>query len=142
MGPKRTPIRRGGGNAFGKRPVDWGYRLPRKAVALATRMALLSKFRDNEVTVIDELSVVEPKTRDVAAMFKVLGLNGKTCLLTVAQYDENVYKSARNIAGIEVLPASDLNAYALLQQKQLVLTKAALDKLRVKTADNTTTEKV
>lgn len=134
MGPKRTPIRRGGGHAFAKRPVHWGYRLPRKAVALATRMALLSKFRDNEVTVLDDLTVAEPKTREVAALIKGLGLNGKTCLLTVAQYDENVYKSARNIAGIEVLPASDLNAYALLHQKQLVLTKAALDKLRNKTA--------
>src|SRR5215471_1526816 len=57
MGNKRTPIRRGGGHTWGKRPIDFGYRLPKKAVALATRMALLSKFLDKEVKVLDELSV-------------------------------------------------------------------------------------
>src|SRR6476620_7665956 len=59
MGPKRTPIRRGGGHAFAKVPRDWSYRLPRKAIKLATRMALLSKFQDNQVTVVEGWSVAE-----------------------------------------------------------------------------------
>lgn len=130
MGPKRTPMRRGGGMAFGKRPVDWSYRLPRKAVALATRMALLSKFRDNEVTIIDELAVAEPKTRTIASLLKALGLSDRSCLLTIEQYNLNVWKSARNIPTLAVSPASDLNAYELLHKKQLVVTRAALDKLR------------
>src|SRR5579863_6620538 len=74
MGNKRTPIRRGGGHAWGKRPVDHSYRLPKKAVALATRMALLSKFLDNQVTVLDELKIASPRTKDVVRLLKALGL--------------------------------------------------------------------
>jgi large subunit ribosomal protein L4 len=130
MGNKRTPIRRGGGHTFSKRPVNWSYRLPRKAVALATRMALLSKFRDNEVTILDELSIATPKTKDVVAVLKALGLSEKSCLLTIDQHDANVWKSARNIPSLAVSPASDLNAYELLHKKMLLVTKGALDRIR------------
>src|SRR6476659_3893100 len=87
MGNKRTPIRRGGGHTFGKRPVDWRYRLPRKAIVLATRMALLSKFQDQQVTILDDLSISVPKTKEVAAVLKALGLSETSCLLTIAAHD-------------------------------------------------------
>lgn len=130
MGPKRTPIRRGGGHAFRKIPRDWGYRLPRKAVQLATRMALLSKFLDNQVTVIDEFAVAEPKTKAVAQILGALGLAEKSCLLTIESYDANLWRSARNIPTVRMAPAAQLNAYELLHQRQLVVTKKALDGLR------------
>jgi large subunit ribosomal protein L4 len=130
MGNKRTPIRRGGGHTWGKRPVDHSYRLPKKAVALATRMAVLSKFLDNQVTVLDELTIAAPKTKDVAGLLKALGLSESSCLLAIEKYDLNVWKSARNIPRLSVSPASDLNAYDLLHRKTLVVTKAALDKIR------------
>ncbi len=129
-GARRTPIRRGGGHTFAKRPKDWGYRLPKKAVRLATRMALLSKFLDNEVTLLEGLSISQPKTRTIASLLKALGLDTQTCLLAIENYDVNIWKSARNIPTLEVLPAKDLNAYVLLRQKQLLLTTAALDQLR------------
>lgn len=129
-GSSRSPVRRGGGHTFAKRPKDWSYRLPRRAVKLATRMALLSKFLDNEAVVIDDLSVAEPKTRVIATCLKSLGLSGQSCLLSTETHDANVYRSARNIEGVSVLPAGDLNAYELLRQKRLVVTKAALDRLR------------
>jgi large subunit ribosomal protein L4 len=132
MGNKRTPIRRGGGHTWGKRPVDHSYRLPKKAVALATRMAVLSKFLDNQVTVLDELAISSPKTKDVVGLLKALGLAESSCLLAIEGYDINVWKSARNIPRLSVSPASDLNAYDLLQRKTLLVTKAALDKLRGK----------
>jgi large subunit ribosomal protein L4 len=130
MGNKRTPIRRGGGHTWGKRPVDHSYRLPKKAVALATRMAVLSKFLDNQVTVLDELAIASPKTKDVVGLLKALGLAEASCLLAIEKYDLNVWKSARNIPRLSVSPASDLNAYDLLRRKTLLVTKAALDKLR------------
>lgn len=130
MGNKRTPIRRGGGHTFGKRPVDWTYRLPKKAVALATRMALLSKFRDNQVKIVDELSIAAPRTKDVVALLKALGLQETSCLLTIDQHDINVWKSARNLPTLAVSPASDLNAYELLHKKMLLVTKGALDRIR------------
>ena len=130
MGNKRTPIRRGGGHTFGKRPVDWTYRLPHKAVVLATRMALLSKFQDQQVTILDELVIDKPRTKDVVAVLEALGLSEKSCLLTIDQHDANVWKSARNIPSLAVSPAADLNAYSLLHQRNLLLTKSALDRLR------------
>jgi large subunit ribosomal protein L4 len=129
-GTIRTPTRRGGGHAFAKVPVDWGYRLPKKAVRLATRMAVLSKFQDGQVTVLDELAVGEPKTKVVSTVLKALGLNKTTCLLAIECHDPNVWRSSRNIANLRVAPAAELNAYDVLHQKQLVVTKAALDRLR------------
>jgi len=130
MGNKRTPIRRGGGHTFGKHPIDFRYRLPKKAVALATRMALLSKFLDNQVTVLDELAISTPKTKDVVGLLKALGLSGSSCLLTIESHDANVWRSARNIPKLSVSPASDLNAYDLLQRKTILVTKGALDLIR------------
>jgi large subunit ribosomal protein L4 len=135
MGNKRTPIRRGGGHAWGKRPVDYSYRLPKKAVVLATRMAVLSKFLDNQVTVLDELSIAAPRTKDVVALLKALGLSDSSCLLAIDGYDANVWKSARNIPRLSVSPASDLNAYDLLHQKKLLVTRGALDKIRSRSKD-------
>jgi large subunit ribosomal protein L4 len=132
MGNKRTPIRRGGGHTFGKRPVDYGYRLPKKAVMLATRMAVLSKFLDDQVTILDELRMTAPKTRDVAGILKALKLDGKSCLLAIERHDANVWKSARNISNLAVAPASDLNAYDVLRRRQLLLTRQALDALRAR----------
>ncbi|MDA0835203.1 MAG: 50S ribosomal protein L4 [Planctomycetota bacterium] len=130
MGNKRTPIRRGGGHAFAKRPRSFGYRLPRKAVQLATRMALLSKFQDNEVTIIDQLAVDAPKTKTISQLLSALQIAETSCLLTIEQHDPKVWLSARNIASLRVTPACDLNAYLLLKQKQLLITKSALDQLR------------
>ena len=130
MGPKRTPIRRGGGHAFAKVPRDWSYRLPRKAVQLATRMALLSKFQDDQVTLVDSWAVAEPKTKVVATALKALGVADRTCLLAVDAHSPVLVKSARNIQEVAVSTAADLNAYDLLHQRQLVLTKGALDQLR------------
>ncbi len=130
MGNKRTPIRRGGGHTWGKRPIDYSYRLPKKAVALATRMALLSKFLDNQVKVVDELSIAAPKTREVAGLLKALGLADSSCLLAIEAHDANVWKSARNIPTLAVSPASDLNAYDVLHRKTLLVTRAALDRIR------------
>lgn len=130
MGNKRTPIRRGGGHTWGKRPVDHSYRLPKKAVALATRMALLSKFLDQQVKVLDELAISAPRTKEVVGLLKALGLAESSCLLTIESHDPNVWKSARNIPKLSVSPAADLNAYDVLHQKTILVTKGALDKIR------------
>lgn len=128
-GSSRTPVRRGGGHTFAKKPKDWSYRLPKKAVKLATRMAILSKFEDEQVTLIDELSMDAPKTKEVTGALKALGLSDISCLLTIDQHDPIVWKSARNIEKVQVSPAADLNAYDILHQRQMVLTKSALDQL-------------
>src|SRR3990172_3014171 len=102
-GSRASGIRRGGGHIFAKRPRDWRYRLPKKAVRLATRMALASRITDREITLIDDLSFSEPKTGEMAAILKSLGIAGQHLLVAVTGYDVNVYKSIRNLADVSVL---------------------------------------
>lgn len=128
-GNARTPVRRGGGHAFGKKNRDFSYRLPRKAVRSATRMALLSKFQDGQAIVLSEWKCDAPKTKSVVAALGALGVNQSTVLIATEGLDQNVFKSARNIAGVQVLPASDLNAYALLRNRNFIVTVSAMDQL-------------
>ena len=133
-GSRRSPIRRGGGRAFAKRPRDWSYRLPKKALCLATRMAVASRLADQEVTLIDDLAFNEPKTREMASILKALKIDGISLLVAVAGYDVNVYKSIRNLAEVSVLPVGDLNALDVLRPRRLLMTTSALDALRQKAA--------
>ena len=130
VGTRRTNKRKGGGTAKGPKPRDYEYHLPKKAVRAATRMALLSKFQDNEVVVLDDLKLETIKTKEVAGILKALKLTGLTCLVGTAENDPAVYKSARNIRGVEVQAASQFNTYSVLRPKRLLLTRAALEALR------------
>jgi large subunit ribosomal protein L4 len=132
MGNKRTPVRRGGGHAFAKRPKDWSYRMPRKALQLATRMALVSKFLDGEAIVVEAVALNGIKTKEVAGMLKSLGIAGRSCTLATETHDPVLWKSARNIPDLSVAPAGELTAYTLLRRKHFVVTKAALDQIRDK----------
>jgi large subunit ribosomal protein L4 len=131
-GTRRTNKRRGGGTAKGPKPRDYEYHMPKKAVRAATRMAILSKFQDNETVILDDLSLSEVKTKQISGLLRALKLHETTCLLGIKDYDKNVYLSARNIPELKVLPASQFNVYTVLRQKRLLLTRAALDELRQK----------
>ncbi len=140
VGTRRTNKRRGGGTAKGPKPRDYSYNMPKKMVRAATRMAILSKFQDNEALVIDDLAVTEIKTKAIATLLKALKLKDITLLIGTNSFDaekkpthdEKLYRSARNIAGVEMLPVAQFNAYTVLKQKRLLLTKAALEELRRK----------
>jgi large subunit ribosomal protein L4 len=135
-GSRRSGVRRGGGHIFAKRPRDFGYRLPRKAVQLATRMALASRLRDDEVTLIDQLSFSEPKTKQMAGVLRALKVpDGTSLLLAIADHDPNVFKSARNIDRVTVAPVSELTALNLLLPRRVLMTKAALDRVRQRAAE-------
>ncbi|MDP1799633.1 MAG: 50S ribosomal protein L4 [Planctomycetaceae bacterium] len=136
MGTKRSGIRRGGGHIFAKLPTEFRQSMPKKAMRLATRMALLSKFMDGEAVVVDAFVVAQPKTKAVVGLMKNLGIAGQSCLFTVERHDPVMWKSARNIPSVGVSPAADLNAYKLLKVKRLVVTEAALKQLREQTASN------
>ncbi len=130
VGTRRTNKRKGGGTTKGPKPRDYEYHMPKKAVRAATRMAILSKFQDQEAIILDDLAMTEPKTKHVAKILKALKLQDTTCLIGIEKLDPVVHRSARNIRGVEVAPAAELNAYTVLKQKRLVLTRAALDVLR------------
>lgn len=130
MGSKRTPQRRGGGHANARQPRSYYYRLNRKAVQAATRMAIASKIASGNVVLLDQLAFTEPKTREMAATIKALGLQGVSATLATAGVDRNVYKSGRNLPGLTVSPVTDLNALSVLSPRKLVLTREAMDWLK------------
>lgn len=153
VGTRRTNKRRGGGTAKGPKPRDYEYHLPKKAVRAATRMALLSKFLDNEAVVVEDLDLPQTqsaagnpiiKTKEMAKLLETLKLGDTTCLIgtvtpppveaaeaaTARDGHARLYRATRNLAGVKMLPVAELNAYTVLRQKRLVLTRAALDELR------------
>lgn len=129
-GARRSGTRRGGGHIFAKRPRDFGWRMPRKALQQAARMALASRIADDEVKLIDSLAVSEPKTSVVAGMLAKLGLGENTVLVSPEKHDAALWKSARNIEGVSVSPVAELNAWSILQPRSIVMTKAAIDAFR------------
>jgi large subunit ribosomal protein L4 len=110
-------------------PRDYSYRLPRKAIRAATRMALAAKIIDQQVLVIDKLTFAEPKTKEMVALLKALGLAGKSTLVATEDHNINVYKSARNIEKLEVSPVAGLNALSVLTPGKVIVTKAAMDRI-------------
>jgi large subunit ribosomal protein L4 len=133
-GSRRSGIRRGGGDIHPRVPRDWSYRLTKKAVRLATRMALATKIADNQVTLIDKLSINEPKTKEMVGILKALKINNNSLLVALDGYDANVYKSFRNIDNVAVMPVAELNALSVLSPSRLLMTTAALDAIRNKNA--------
>ena len=129
-GSKRSGVRRGGGHIFAKRPRDFGFRMPRKALQSATRMALAARLADEEVKLVDSLSFEVPKTSGMAATLASLGVAGQTVLVAPEKHDGNLWKSARNIAGVSVTPVADLNALSILLPRTIVMTTAAIDAFR------------
>jgi len=122
----RTNVMRGGGNAFGKRPRDHRKGLPRSMRRAALNSALLAKMLGDDLMVIDGLKADEPKTGPVAKVFENLKIN-RSCLLTLAEHDRNLYLSARNLPDITVCTAGDLNAFDVATRQKMVVTREAMD---------------
>jgi large subunit ribosomal protein L4 len=131
-GSKRTGIRVGGGHIHALLPRDYSYRLPKKAIQVATRMAIASRLQGNEVVIIDKLDFKAPKTKEMAGILKSLGLGNGSLLITTEERDMNVYKSGRNIDKVTVSPVAELNALTVLMPKKLLVTKAALDAMKAR----------
>lgn len=128
QGTIRQPVRKGGGHAKQKRPKDWRQAMPRKQRRLARDSALLSKFQSNDVRVIDQIALDAPKTKSIAAMFKAMGID-RTCLLAINGRNEVLEKSARNIDRTTLTTVDQLNAWDLLRNRTLLLTKDGLEKI-------------
>jgi large subunit ribosomal protein L4 len=129
VGEVRNPLWRKGGTVFGPQPRSYDYQLPKKVERGALRAALAAKLRDNAVIVVDELRASEKKTKVAAELLKKLGATGKTLVTDVAP-DENFTCSARNIAGVHVVPSGRLTARDVMDTARVVMTRAALERLQ------------
>ncbi len=137
MGNKRTPVRRGGGHCFAKRPKDWSYRLPRKALRRAAAMAFASKVRDGELFVLKSLTLDEPKTKTIVQMLNKIGVGEASCVIGVAEPNFVAWKSCRNIEKCSMVPATEWNASNLLRNRYLVVTVDAIERFRARFAART-----
>jgi len=127
-GSIRSPIWRGGGVVFGPHNRDYKYSLPKKVRRLAIKSALSSKVKTGEILVLDELTLAQPKTKDMVNILDKLNVSNKALVVT-AERNENAYKSARNIPGVKQLRVEGLNVYDLLHHDKLVITKDAVTKV-------------
>lgn len=125
VGNIRTGKRVGGGVAFAKSLRDFRQHMPKKQRRLARDSAILAKLLNNNVVVVDKLSFEKPKTRDFANILNNLNID-RSCLVTVDSGDVNIYKSARNIPKVKVMPVGDLNAGDICGCRKMLFTKEAL----------------
>jgi large subunit ribosomal protein L4 len=109
-GSMKSPLFIGGGRAFGPRPRDYSFKLNKKVKALARISALTYKAKDNKITVLEDFNFEAPKTKNYIDLMKNLNLSDKKTLLVLGDSNNNVYLSSRNIQGVKVVKASDLNA--------------------------------
>ncbi|HCQ90969.1 MULTISPECIES: 50S ribosomal protein L4 [unclassified Clostridium] len=127
QGSIRAPQWIHGGIVFAPKPRDYRVSIPKSMRRTAMKSALTSKVVDNEMIVLESLNFEAPKTKE---MIKVLSaFEAKKTLIVVAESNENVYKSARNIPGVAVLPVNNLNVYDILKYEKFVVTKEAVSKI-------------
>ncbi len=128
VGAIRTPLWRHGGTVFGPQPRDYSYDMPRKARAAALRSALSKRAQDGGLKIVDHFDLAEPKTRQLKAILVTLGADGKTLLVDNRPAD-NLVLSGRNIPGLKVVDASQVNVYDVLDCETVLVSQEALSKL-------------
>ncbi len=126
-GDINSPVLVGGGRVFGPRPRDYYFKLNKKVKALARKSALSYKAKDNAIVVVEDFTFETPKTKDFINVTKNLKVEGKKVLLVLPETNKNVYLSARNLQRAEVIEASTLNTYKVLNADVLVMTENSLN---------------
>ncbi|WP_243388392.1 50S ribosomal protein L4 [Bacillus kexueae] len=127
-GSIRSPQWRGGGTVFGPTPRSYAYKLPKKVRRLAVKSALSTKVLENNIVVLEDLTLEAPKTKEMVSILKGLSVEKKALIVT-ADLNEAVALSARNIPGVEVVTAAGINVLDVLNHDKLVITKAAVEKV-------------
>ncbi|MBD5366775.1 MAG: 50S ribosomal protein L4 [Bacteroides sp.] len=127
IGDINSPVLVGGGRVFGPRPRDYRFKLNKKLKQLARRSALALKAQENQITVVEDFTFEAPKTKNYLNFAKNLKVDGVKTLLVLAAQDNNVYLSSRNVPNTAVMTASDINTYAVMNNKALLVTESGLE---------------
>jgi large subunit ribosomal protein L4 len=128
QGTIRAPHYVGGGVAFAPKPRDYSYKLPKKVKRLALKSALSSKVNNNEIIVLDALSLETPKTKDMKNVLKNVNA-AKKALVVTCDKNDNVVQSANNINGVSTSFVGQINVYEILNHNSLIITKEAVAKI-------------
>jgi len=125
VGNRRTGKRVGGGMTFAKVQRDFSRRMPGKQRRLARDSAILAKLRSEDVVVVDALAFEKPRTKEFVGVLRSLKIQ-RSCLVATNDYEENIYRSARNVEKVAVMPVADLNAGEIVKHQKVLFTKEAL----------------
>ena len=128
-GTTRSPLWVGGGSIFGPKPRDYRQKLNKKVLSLARKSALSYKAKANQIVVIEDFNFEAAKTKDFVSILNALKVEGKKTLLLTGGYQENVYKSGRNVPKINIVEANKASTYDLLNNQVLLLQKSAVNLL-------------
>lgn len=126
-GDINSPVLVGGARVFGPKPRDYGFKLNKKVKVLARKSALSYKAKENAIIVVEDFEMAAPKTKEFVNIVKKLQLGERKSLLLLSSVNKNVYLSARNLQRSEVMTASALNAYKVLNADVLVITEKSLE---------------
>ncbi|WP_281723996.1 50S ribosomal protein L4 [Hoylesella shahii] len=126
-GDINSPVLVGGARVFGPKPRDYGFKLNKKVKVLARKSALSYKAKENAIIVVEDFEMAAPKTKEFVNIVKNLQLGERKSLLLLPIVNKNVYLSARNLQRSEVMTASALNAYKVLNADVLVITEKSLE---------------
>jgi len=125
-GSMKSPLFIGGGRAFGPRPRDYSFKINKKVKVLARVSALSYKAKENAITVLEDFTFEAPKTKNYVDLINNLNLADKKTILVLGDTNNNVYLSSRNIQGVKVVKASDLNTYDILNAETLILAESSV----------------
>ena len=125
-GDINSPVLVGGGRVFGPKPRDYSFKLNKKVKVLARKSALAYKAQDNAIVVVEDFNLDAPKTKDFVNIAKNLKVDSKKVLLVLPEVEKNVYLSARNLQKTEVMTASQVNSYKVLNADVVVITENSL----------------
>ena len=134
-GDINSPVLVGGARVFGPKPRDYGFKLNKKVKQLARKSALSYKAQENSIVVVEDFNLDAPKTKDFVNIAKNLKVDGRKPLLVLPEVNKNVYLSARNLQQAEVMTASTLNTYKVLNADVLIVTEnslKAIDEILIK----------
>jgi len=126
QGTTRAPQYKGGGVVFAKAPRDFSYKLPKQVKRVAMKSALSSKLKNNELILVDALTMNAPKTQEMVKVLSNIKANAKSYIVS-AKMNDNVYRSARNIAGVQATFVGEMNVYEILKHNSLILTQEAVN---------------
>jgi len=129
-GSLNNPLFRGGGRVFGPKPRYYGFKLNKKVKELARKSALSYKASSKNIIVLEDFSFEAPKTKEMVKMEAILNITDKKSLIVLPEQNKNIYLSARNTQGVEVITANELSTYEIMRASTLVLVESAVDVLQ------------
>ncbi len=128
-GSIKSPVFRGGGTVFGPRPRNYGFKLNKKVKQLARKSALTYKANENSIVVLEDFNLEAPKTKEIVTIKSNLQIADKKSLFVLPVENNNIYLSSRNLQGVSVVTASELNTYQILNAKTVVILEGSVKKI-------------